>query len=106
MTKRYYIKYFIKKGKILTNGFIGTNKEEAERNFKYSYPFAKIIDIQEVKWLNFFNWVLVFTSLVGVYYAYGFYQQKKVIEFQNGIFNEINQKILNHEEKMKKEGKL
>lgn len=56
--------------------------------------------------MNFFNWVLVFTSLVGVYYAYGFYQQKKVIEFQNGIFNEIHQKILNYEEKMKKEGKL
>ena len=56
--------------------------------------------------MNFFNWVLVFTSLVGVYYAYGFYKQKKVIEYQNGIFDEINQKILNHEEKMKKEGKL
>lgn len=56
--------------------------------------------------MNFFNWVLVFTSLVGLYYAYGFYQQKKVIEYQNGIFDEINKKILEREEKMKKEGKL
>ena len=56
--------------------------------------------------MNIFNFILVFTSLMGLYYAYGFYQQKKVIEYQNGIFDEINQKILEHEEKMKKEGKL
>lgn len=56
--------------------------------------------------MNFFNWVLVFTSLVGLYYAYGFYQQKKVIEYQISIFDEINKKISEHEEKMKKEGKL
>ena len=48
VTKRYYVKYFIRKGKILTKGFIGTNEKDVEERFKHSYPFAKIIDIQEV----------------------------------------------------------
>lgn len=48
-TKRYYIKYFVNKGKVLTKGFIGIDKKDVEERFKYSYPFAVIIDIQEVK---------------------------------------------------------